>query len=115
MIEAFADKTGRSLTLKDTLKPVLIPCYDLSSTAPFVFSRADALETDSFDFRLWEVCRATSAEPAAFAPVCLKSVNGKTRGVGVDGGWAMTNTTSDGITYVILIKNDLPSHRGYEV
>ncbi|KAK4366526.1 hypothetical protein RND71_014406 [Anisodus tanguticus] len=35
MKEAFVDKTGRSLTLKDTLKPVLIPCYDLCSTAPF--------------------------------------------------------------------------------
>ncbi|KAF2318534.1 hypothetical protein GH714_008715 [Hevea brasiliensis] len=62
MKEMFTEK-GQSLTLKDTLKPVLIPCYDLSSMAPFLFSRADALETDSFDFRLWEVCRATSAEP----------------------------------------------------
>ncbi|KAI3761769.1 hypothetical protein L1987_52191 [Smallanthus sonchifolius] len=54
MKEAFT-VNGTSLTLKNTLKPVLIPCYDLSSSAPFLFSRADALETDSFDFRLWEV------------------------------------------------------------
>ncbi|KAI3470451.1 hypothetical protein Pfo_027114 [Paulownia fortunei] len=80
MKEAFRDeKTGRSLTLKNTLKPVLIPCYDLSSTAPFLFSRADALETDSYDFNLWEVCLATSAEPGVFDPVCMKSVDGLTR------------------------------------
>lgn len=114
MKEAFADKTGRSLTLKDTLKPVLIPCYDLSSTAPFVFSRADALETDSFDFRLWEVCRATSAEPAAFEPVFLKSVDGQTRCVGVDGGLAMSNPTAAAITHVLHNKQEFPFVRGVE-
>ncbi|KAJ4913556.1 Patatin-like protein 8 [Raphanus sativus] len=58
MKASFAD-----LTLKDTLKPILISCYDLSSTAPLLFSRADALESDSFDFRLRDICRATWAEP----------------------------------------------------
>ncbi|KAL3520681.1 hypothetical protein ACH5RR_018830 [Cinchona calisaya] len=114
MKEAFVDKTGRSLTLKDTLKPVLIPCYDLSSTAPFVFSRADALETDSFDFRLWEVCRATAAEPAAFEPVFLKSVDGQTRCVGVDGGLAMSNPSAAAITHVLHNKQEFPFVRGVE-
>ncbi|KAL3523435.1 hypothetical protein ACH5RR_016269 [Cinchona calisaya] len=112
--EAFVDETGRSLTLKDTLKPVLIPCYDLSSTAPFLFSRADALETDSFDFRLWEVCRATSAEPTTFEPVFLKSVDGQTRCVGVDGGLAMSNPTAAAITHVLHNKQEFPFVRGVE-
>lgn len=114
MKEAFLDKTGRSLTLKDTLKPVLIPCYDLSSTAPFLFSRADALETDSFDFRLWEVCRATSAEPAVFEPVFMKSVDGQTRCMGVDGGLAMSNPTAAAITHVLHNKQEFPFVRGVE-
>ncbi|OIT31355.1 PREDICTED: patatin-like protein 6 [Nicotiana attenuata] len=114
MKEAFVDKTGRSLTLKDTLKPVLIPCYDLSSTAPFLFSRADALETDSFDFRLWEVCRATSAEPGVFEPVCMKSVDGKTKCVAVDGGLAMSNPTAAAITHVLHNKQEFPFVRGVE-
>ncbi|KAJ7975075.1 Patatin [Quillaja saponaria] len=113
MKEAFADK-GRNLTLKDTLKPVLIPCYDLSSTAPFLFSRADALETDSFDFRLWEVCRATSAEPVEFEPVEMRSVDGQTRCVAVDGGLAMTNPTSAAITHVLHNKQEFPFVRGVE-
>ncbi|KAK9741268.1 hypothetical protein RND81_03G093400 [Saponaria officinalis] len=107
-------KKGRSLTLKDTLKPVLIPCYDLSSTAPFLFSRADALETDGFDFRLWEVCRATSAEPGVFTPVCLKSINGSTRCVAVDGGLAMANPTAAAITHVLHNKQEFPFVRGVE-
>nr|GLL34956.1 patatin-like protein 6 [Ipomoea trifida] len=119
MREAFAvsdgkTKTGRNLTLKDTLKPVLIPCYDLSSTAPFLFSRADALETDSFDFRLWEVCRATSAEPGVFDPVCMRSVDGSTRCVAVDGGLAMCNPTAAAITHVLHNKQEFPFVRGVE-
>ncbi|KAJ6690433.1 hypothetical protein OIU85_006674 [Salix viminalis] len=90
MKETFTEK-GRNLTLKDTLKPVLIPCYDLSSTAPFLFSRADALETDSFDFRLWE-----------------------TRCLAVDGGLAMSNPTAAAITHVLHNKQEFPFVRGVE-
>lgn len=115
MKDAFMDKkTGRSLTLKDTLKPVLIPCYDLSSTAPFLFSRADAFESESFDFKLWEICRATAAEPGFFEPVCLKSVDEKTGVVAVDGGLAMSNPTAAAITHVLHNKQEFPFVRGVE-
>ncbi|KAK6933341.1 Patatin-like phospholipase domain [Dillenia turbinata] len=113
MKEAFKDK-DRFLTLKDTLKPVLIPCYDLSSSAPFLFSRADALETDSFDFRLWEVCRATSAEPGMFEPVSMKSTDGQTKCIAVDGGLAMSNPTAAAITHVLHNKQEFPFVRGVE-
>nr|DAD26166.1 TPA_asm: hypothetical protein HUJ06_027634 [Nelumbo nucifera] len=113
MKEVFTDK-GRSLTLKDTLKPVLIPCYDLSSSAPFLFSRADALETDSYDFWLWEVCRATSAEPAMFEPVAMRSIDGQTRCVAVDGGLAMSNPAAAAITHVLHNKHEFPFVRGVE-
>ncbi|KAF8396579.1 hypothetical protein HHK36_018203 [Tetracentron sinense] len=107
-------ENGRNLTLKDTLKPVLIPCYDLSSSAPFLFSRADALETDSYDFRLWEVCRATSAEPDLFEPVALRSVDGQTRCVAIDGGLAMCNPTAAAITHVLHNKQEFPFVGGIE-
>ena len=109
MKESFAE-----LTLKDTLKPVLIPCYDLASSAPFLFSRADALETDGYDFKLWEVCRATWAEPGAFEPVEMRSVDGKTRCVAVDGGLAMSNPTAAAITHVLHNKQEFPFVRGVE-
>jgi len=48
-------------TLRDTVAPLLVPCYDLATAAPFVFSRADAVESDAFDFRLRDVCAATCA------------------------------------------------------
>ncbi|KAM7273413.1 hypothetical protein ACFE04_028077 [Oxalis oulophora] len=103
-----------NLTLKDTLKPVLITCYDLSSTAPFLFSRADALETDSYDFNLWEVCRATSAQPGVFEPVNMRSIDGHTKCVAVDGGLAMSNPTAAAITHVLHNKQEFPFVRGVE-
>ncbi|EOA23886.1 hypothetical protein CARUB_v10017102mg [Capsella rubella] len=109
MKESFSE-----LTLKDTLKPVLIPCYDLKSSAPFLFSRADALETDGFDFRLWEVCRATWAEPGVFQPVEMKSVDGRTKCVAVGGGLAMSNPTAAAITHVLHNKQEFPFVRGVE-
>ncbi|VFQ92628.1 unnamed protein product [Cuscuta campestris] len=115
MKEAFSDeKTGRALTLKDTIKPVLIPCYDLSSGGAFVFSRADALESDGFDFRLWEVCRGTSAEAGVFGPVGMSSVDGSTRCVAVDGGVAMPNPTAAAITHVLHNREEFPLVRGVE-
>lgn len=109
MKESFSE-----LTLKDTLKPVLIPCYDLKSSAPFLFSRADALETDGYDFRLWEVCTATWAEPGVFEPVEMKSVDGQTKCMAVGGGLAMSNPTAAAITHVLHNKQEFPFVRGVE-
>ncbi|KAF9619453.1 hypothetical protein IFM89_007028 [Coptis chinensis] len=113
MKEAFSDKS-RSLTLKDTLKPVLIPCYDLSSSAPFVFSRADAFESESIDFRLWEVCRATTAELAVFEPVLMKSVDGQKQCLAVEGGLTMSNPVAAAIMHVLHNKQEFPFVRGVE-
>ncbi|KAJ7977398.1 Patatin [Quillaja saponaria] len=80
------NEDGKVLTLKDTYKPLLIPCFDLKSSAPFVFSRADASESASYNFDLWKVCRATSATPSNFKPFSLSSVDGKTSCTAIDGG-----------------------------
>ncbi|CAL9091324.1 unnamed protein product [Musa textilis] len=105
---------GERLTLRDTVKPVLIPCYDLRSSAPLVFSRADALESESFDFRLWEACRATCAEPGRFEPAEIRSVDRATACVGIDGGLAMSNPAAAAITHVLHNKKDFPFVRGVE-
>ncbi|KAE8717963.1 Patatin-like protein 8 [Hibiscus syriacus] len=112
--EAFKASDGRCLTLKDTLKPVLIPCFDLSSTAPFLFSRADALETDGFDFPISDVCRATLAKPGLFDPVMLRSVDGQTNCVAIDGSLAMSNPTAAAITHVLHNKQEFHFVRGVE-
>ena len=105
---------GRVLTLKDTCKPLLIPCFDLKSSAPFVFSRADATESPSFNFELWKVCRATSATPGHFKPFNFNSVDGKTSCSAVDGGLVMNNPTAAAVTHVLHNKRNFPSVNGVE-
>lgn len=93
-------------TLKDTLrKGVLIPCYDLRSGAPFLFSRADALEMDGCDFPMAAVCEATLADGGA---VELKSVDGRSRIVAVGGRVGMSNPTAAAITHVLNNKHEFP-------
>ncbi|CAL0309179.1 unnamed protein product [Lupinus luteus] len=101
-------KTFGECTLKDTLKPVLIPCYDLITRAPFVFSRADALEMDSYDFKMRHVCAATSADPAFVGPIELRSLDGRTKIVAVDGGITVNNPTAVAITHVLNNKHEFP-------
>ncbi|CAN4098186.1 unnamed protein product [Withania somnifera] len=107
--EVFRRDDGKVLTLRDTCKPILVPCFDLNSSAPLVFSRADAMESPSFDFELWKICRATSANPSMFKPFQLHSVDGKTSCSAVDGGLVMNNPASAAITHVLHNKRDFPS------
>ncbi|KAK6940815.1 Patatin-like phospholipase domain [Dillenia turbinata] len=104
----------KALTLRDTCKPLLVPCYDLKSSAPFVFSKADASESASFDFELWKVCRASSSTPSMFNPFELTSVDGKTSCLAVDGGLVMNNPTAAAVTHVLHNKRDFPAVNGVE-
>ncbi|XP_050369451.1 patatin-like protein 7 [Argentina anserina] len=110
----FRKTFGDQLTLKDTLKAVLIPCYDMSSRAPFLFSRADAVEMDGYDFQMKDVCTATCAHPAAVGAVDVKSVDGRTKIMAVDGGIAMNNPTAAAITHVLNNKQEFPFCSGVE-
>ncbi|KAG6536301.1 hypothetical protein ZIOFF_001354 [Zingiber officinale] len=94
-------------TLRDTVKPVLIPCYDLATGAAFLFSRADAMEADGYDFRIQEVCAATCADPA-FPAVEISSTDCRTRIAAVGSGIAMGNPAAAAITHVLNNKPEFP-------
>lgn len=104
-------KTFGELTLRDTLKAVLIPCYDLATGSPFVFSRADALEMDGYDFKMSHVCAATSA---VAEPLEMMSVDGRTKITAVGGAVAMNNPTAAAITHVLNNKQEFPFCNGVD-
>ncbi|KAG5230494.1 patatin protein [Salix suchowensis] len=79
-------------------------CYDLSTHAPFLFSRADALEMDGYDFKMSDVCRA----------VGMRSVDRRTKIMAIDGGIAMNNPTAAAITHVLNNKQEFPLCNGVE-
>jgi hypothetical protein len=100
-------------TLRDTVAPLLVPCYDLATAAPFVVSRADAVESDAFDFLLRDVCAATCAASGAVASV--RSVDGTTAIAAVSGGVAaMGNPAAAAITHVLHNKQEFPLAAGVE-
>ncbi|KAJ1703897.1 hypothetical protein LUZ63_003676 [Rhynchospora breviuscula] len=98
-------------TLKDAVKPLLITCYDLNTGAPFVFSRADAVEADGFDFKIRDVCEATMCRRKGSKEV--KSVDGETRIRVLDAG-VSTNPTAVGITHVMHNKQEFPFVNGLD-
>ncbi|KAL8231737.1 hypothetical protein R6Q57_001515 [Mikania cordata] len=105
------DRTFRDLTLKDTLTTVLIPCYDLTTGAAFVFSRADAMEMNGCDFKLSDVCAATMA---AGRPTTTLSVDRRTKIAAVGGEFAMNNPTAAAITHVLFNKQEFPYCNGVD-
>ena len=105
---------GKVMTLSDTCKPMIVPCYDLNTHAPFVFSRADAVETASFEFELWKICRATASDPSVLKPFEMTSVDGKTLCNAIDGGLVMNNPTAAVVTHVLHNKRDFPLVNGVE-
>ncbi|KAG8083750.1 hypothetical protein GUJ93_ZPchr0016g2515 [Zizania palustris] len=104
-------KVFGELTLRDTLRPVLVPCYDLATRAPFLFSRAAAAESPAYDFRLRDACAATcAASPGAAVEVF--SVDGATRIAAVGSGVALGNPTAAAITHVLNNQREFPAAAG---
>lgn len=105
------DKVFGEATLKDASKPLLITCYDLNTCVPFVFSRADAVEADGFDFKIRDVCEAATCQRKVNKEV--RSVDGETRIRVVDAG-SVVNPTAVGITHVMHNKQEFPFVNGLE-
>lgn len=105
------EKICGEATLKDASKPLLITCYDLNTGAPFVFSRADAVEADGFDFKIRDVCEAVACQGKGNKEV--RSVDGETRIRVVDAG-LVVNPTTVGITHVMHNKQEFPFVNGLE-
>jgi hypothetical protein len=109
-------KVFGDLTLRDAVRPVLVPCYDLGTAGPFLFSRADAVQTPAYDFRLRDVCAATCAgsDDGSTAAVEVRSSDGSTRIAAVGGGVALGNPTAAAITHVLNNKSEFPLAVGVE-
>uniref|UniRef100_A0A0E0LEN2 Patatin n=1 Tax=Oryza punctata TaxID=4537 RepID=A0A0E0LEN2_ORYPU len=109
--ESVFKKVFGDLTVRDAAKPLLIPCYDMATAAPFVFSRADAVEAEAFDFPLWQVCAAA----CGVGPTEVASLDGRTRlraAAATGGGGAVSNPTAVAVTHVLHNKREFPFAAG---
>ena len=70
--------------LSESLKPCLLPSYDIRNRKAFFFTSIEASESEN-NFYLRDVARAASAAPTYFEPSKIKSMNGTFHAL-IDGG-----------------------------
>ena len=85
-IDDTLDKYFGETRLKDALKPVLVPTYDIEKQTPIFFKSAKAQNDPEYDFAMRDVARATSAAPTYFPPKKIPTDNPLDYYALVDGG-----------------------------
>jgi patatin-like phospholipase/acyl hydrolase len=72
--------------LKDALKPVLIPSYDIEKQVPVFFKSEKARANPDYDFSMRDVVRATAAAPTYFPPEKIDTADPLNYFALIDGG-----------------------------
>ncbi|KAL0435739.1 UNVERIFIED_CONTAM: putative inactive patatin-like protein 9 [Sesamum radiatum] len=107
--EAFRRDDGKVLTLKDTCKPLLVPCFDLHTAR----SRAD-FGVPELRLRAMESDPRYVGDTVDVQAYKLSSTDGKISCLAVDGGLVMNNPTAAAVTHVLHNKRDFPSVTGVD-
>jgi uncharacterized protein len=90
--------------LKDTLVPILITSYEIEKRKPFYFnSRLAQNYPDQENYKLRDVCRATSAAPTYFEPHRVVNKAGESFSL-VDGGMCANNPSLLGYTESVELR-----------
>ncbi len=82
--------------LRDALRPVVIPCYDVEKAAPRFFKSRNS-DTDG-EVPMWKVARATTAAPTFFESFRL-DIDGRMEAL-IDGGMIANNPALCALTEV---------------
>ncbi len=85
-VEATLQKYFGEVRLKDALKPVLVPAYDIEKQVTIFFKSWKAKASPDFDFAMRQVARATSAAPTYFPPEKIETADPLQYYALIDGG-----------------------------
>eukprot|EP00850_Spirogloea_muscicola_P013599 SM000093S24410 [mRNA] locus=s93:185125:187287:- [translate_table: standard] len=100
---------GRAdITLKDTIKPILITSYDMLHGTPYFFMSERAVKDEYHNFKITDVCRATSAAPTFFKPANIESTENRHKLVCADGGLIANNPTMAALLHVVTDQKAFP-------
>ncbi|MGH7674698.1 MAG: patatin-like phospholipase family protein [Gemmatimonadales bacterium] len=73
-IEPVLRHTFGETRLAEALTDVIVPSYELEGRIPWFFRSRRARTDPRYDFRMWQVARATSAAPTYFPPARLEAL-----------------------------------------
>lgn len=90
-IESTLQKYFGDVRLKDSLKPVVVPSYDIEKQMPIFFKSESARSKPDYDFPMRQVARATSAAPTYFPPERIDTSDPVEYYALVDGGVIAAN------------------------
>lgn len=79
------EKLGEEVMLANLISPCLIPSYDIENRKAMFFNQFEAAKDPNYNFKLWEIARATSAAPTYFEPKKIKNESGDEFNL-IDGG-----------------------------
>jgi len=88
-LEEALDDTFGQLKLSDLLKPCIISSYDIRKGKPHFFKQSRSTQ-DSYNFKVKDVARATSAAPTYFEAARIKNAQGAPFPL-IDGGVFVNN------------------------
>lgn len=93
-LETILKEVVGDLKLTETVKPIIIPSYDINYQSSVLFSTTQAISKQIPDCFIRDVCRATTAAPTYFAPYYYTSITDEGERIEfnlVDGGVAANN------------------------
>jgi patatin-like phospholipase/acyl hydrolase len=99
MLEKYLHTFMEDYTILDSVKDIIIPAYDLLEDKNYFFRKTKAKETQSRNFYLKDIARATSAAPTYFKPAELMDAYGIEQHVMVDGGVSVNNPALSALVY----------------
>lgn len=108
LLKKYLIHSGRPLTMRDLLKPILITSFDIERATPFFFIHQNAIVNEDMDYTLWEICRGASAAPTYFPPAVIRSVSGKVTSTLIDGATVQNNPALVALTHALGNKDAYP-------
>ena len=102
-IAALQDALGTEARLGSARAEIVIPIYDLRSTAPrtFMFTRDRAQRDPASDYPVWEVVRAASTASGYFPGWTMQNAQGVDAHHPVDGGIFINNPSIAGFAHAV--------------
>ena len=74
-LEKWLEKYFGDTTLRELIRPSLIPAYEMTDRKAVFFTSSDAGRDDMYNFRVKDVARATAAAPTYFEPAHIESLS----------------------------------------